>query len=680
MPKRPASRDELSELMADKLEQSALDAGAAKKLKFEMITGDQARELGLPIHLGGFRIPYFNVDGSVSKFWRFRYLETTLSGFDKATNKKGLRYIQPKGSLNQIYLPPFVDWSAIAQDTTQSIVITEGELKAACACYHDIPTIGLGGVWCFRSSTAHLALLEQFDEFKWKDRTVRICYDSDAGNNTNILAAENALAKELVRLGAWVQVVRIPALQPPAKTGIDDFIVSEGAQEFISLLATGTDWLACKELFELNEEVVYAKDPGVVIQLANLQRHSIRSFIDHAYSTRRYMEEVVSGRNTRMVERSAPAEWIKWPCRAVVERVTYAPGQDRITTANELNTWRGWGCMPSPGDVTPWEELMEYVFQDEPQHRNWFEQWLAYPIQHPGTKMFTAVVFWGTKHGTGKSYIGYTMAEIYGKNATEIGDQNLQGSFNDWAEDKQFVIADEITGGDKRHAADRMKSMITQKQLRINQKYVPSYTVPDCVNYYFTSNHPDAFFLEDADRRFFIHELGHDPLPNDFYQNYGAWLAAGGARALFDYFLNMDLTGFSAEAKAPTTRSKVDMIDNGRSDIGAWVAMLKSQPEAILRVGEVELPYRLATAHELHELYDRNKNGKTTQVGMARELSRQSFTRVNQGQPVSTDFGKHKLWLVRPIDNHEGLTEAELAEIYRVERGASCVRKVTMKY
>ena len=680
MSKRPATRDELLDMFTDKLSQSALTPKHATALKFDLVTGTEAATLKVPILLGGFKIPYFNLDGSVSSFWRYRYLESTLSGFDKATKNKGLRYVQPKGSLNQIYLPPLVDWKTIANDTTQSIVITEGELKAACACAHEIPTIGLGGVWCFRSSNAHLALLEQFDEFKWKDRTVRICYDSDAGNNTNIMAAENALAKELVRLGAWVQIVRMPTLQPPAKTGIDDFIASEGAPAFIDLLQEGVDWQACKELFELNEEVVYAKDPGVIIQLETMQRLSIRSFIDHAYAHRRYMEEVVSGRGTRMVERSAPAEWIKWPCRSVVERVTYAPGQQRITDTNDLNTWTGWGCLPVEGEMGPWHELMDYVFQDEPQFRNWFEQWLAYPLQHPGTKMFTACVFWGTKHGTGKTYIAETMRRIYGKNCTEIGDQNLQGSFNDYAVDKQFIIADEITGGDKRHASDRMKSMITQKELRVNQKYIPSYTVPDCVNYYFTSNHPDAFFIEDADRRFFIHEMGHDPLPNIFYKVYGEWLNNGGDRALFDYLLNLDLSGFSAEERAPVTRSKIDMIDNGRSDIGAWVAMLKTQPEAVLRVGEVELPYHLATAQELHSLYDRNSTGKTTHVGMARELARQSFRKANHGQPVQTDFGRHKLWIVRDIANWEDLGEQDFAVIYRTERGASCVKKVTTKY
>lgn len=680
MSKRAATRDELLDLLQDKLHESALTPKHASKLLFELIIASEAADEGLPVHLGGFRIPYFDLDGVPTGFWRYRYLENTNTGFDKATKKKTLRYVQPKGTLNQLYLPPLLNWKELAEDTTQSVVITEGELKAACGCAHEIPTIGLGGVWCFRSGASHVALLEQFKEIKWKDRLVRICYDSDASTNPNVMAAENALAKELVRLGAQVQIVRLPALAPPSKTGMDDFIASEGPVEFLNALMHGADWRACQELFALNEEVVYVRDPGVVIQLDNLQRYSTRAFIDHAFATRRYMEEQPTARGTRLVEKSAAAEWIKWPCRAEVNKVTYKPGEARITSNEELNTWQGWGCEPTEGDIEPWDELLDYVFQDDMEHRKWFEQWLAYPIQHPGAKLFTACVFWGTKHGTGKSLIGYTMMELYGKNSTEIGDQNLQGNFNDWAENKQFVMGDEITGGDKRHSADRMKSMITQRQLRVNQKYIPSYTVPDCINYYFTSNHPDAFFLEDADRRFFIHELRREPLEPEFYAKYDKWFKGSGPRYLFHHLLNVDLEGFSPEAKAPTTRSKTEMIDNGRSDIGAWVAMLKHQPDTVLRIGSEVLNWTLATAQELHELYDRNRTGKTTSTGMARELARQGVLKANKGVPVRTDFGTHRLWVVRPIDNPDALGEIACGEIFRTERGAPCVKKTTTKY
>ena len=58
-------------------------------------------------------------------------------------------------------------------------------------------------------------------------------------------------------------------------------------------------------------------------------------------------------------------------------------------------------------------------------------------------------------------------------------------------------MGDDVTGSDKRADADFLKKLITQKELRVNVKYLPAYTVKDCINYFFTANHPDSFFLED---------------------------------------------------------------------------------------------------------------------------------------------------------------------------------------
>jgi len=679
MSRRQLRREELEQLLEDKLAQSALTMEHANALHFEPFDGATAStELDVPIALGGFRIPYFNFDGTESEFWRFRYLESTVNGFAKLVGHKELRYVQPKGSLNQIYLPPMIQWADVRDNPLQPIVITEGELKAASACAHDFPTIGLGGVWCFKSGASHMPILPQLAEINWDNRAVFICYDSDAATNSKVVMAENALAQALLTLGARVHIVRMPQLMPPNKTGLDDFLLYEGRQAFAELLGSADEWGPVRELSRLSEEVIYVRDPGVILKLDSMQRLSNRAFIDHAFATRKFFQEVQSGNRIRLVEKSAAAEWIKWNKRTEVERVTYKPGQERILGSGEFNTWRGWGCLPAEGDVTPWHELMDYIFMDQPDARKWFEQWLAYPLQNPGTKLFTAAVIWGTRHGTGKSLIGYTMFKIYGPNAVEITDKELGGSFNEWAQDRQFAMGDEIAGGDKRHSADRMKSMITQNELRVNQKYVPSYTIPDCINYYFTSNHPDAFFIEDTDRRFFVHECSRPPLVPEFYSKYAQWMKGPGPHSLFDYFLHLDMTGFQPQLPAPMTASKMDMIDNGRSDLGSWVAMLKIYPEAVVRIGDRPLGYKLVTAGELHSLYDVNRQGKTTTNGMARELARQGFFKVYKGMPVPTEQGPQKLWLVGKLSGVAEMSGPEIGEFYNNERGLKC--KHTIKF
>ena len=653
--------------MLDKAAESGLPPDLAKRLSFKAYLADEVGSLGLPIQKAGFKIPYHDFQGLLTTFWRFRFLERTNEGFAALTDKKDVRYLQPKKSVNEVYIPPIINWGKVIADATIPIVITEGELKAACACAVGIPTLGLGGVWCFRSAAQHMVILPQFSQVLWTQRMVYICYDSDASRNHMVIQAENALARELLGLGAIPMIARLPSLCPPRKTGLDDFIVSEGLEEFKRIIERAVPWKAGQELHALNEEVIYVNNPGLVLRLDNLQRLAPRAFTDHAFATRRYFEEVITTNGTKMVERSAAQEWLKWPSRATVEKVTYKPGLARITDQGELNIWRGWGCSPSEGDIKPWQALLSYIFPEEADRR-WFERWLAYPLQHPGTKMATSVLIWGRIHGTGKSTLGYTMFKIYGDNAAEIQDKELSASFNEWAENKQFVLGDEITGGDKRASADRMKSMITQKQLRLNVKYIPSYTIPDCINYLFTSNHPDAFFLEDADRRFFIHEVKQRPMPDTFYTKYNKWMNGSGPHALFHHLLTLDMGDFNHQAPAPMTEAKQTMIDSGRSDLGTWIAMLRDTPEVVLRLGDKVLPYKLWTASELHVLYDTRQTGKVTVNGLSRELARAGFERVYKGQPCQTSIGGQRLWMIRPF-NDLGMTGHQLGQLYTKERG-----------
>jgi len=646
------SKAEVLAAMHLKLEGSDLSPADGKKLGYVATSADEAQAIPtLPAHKAGFVIPYFDLAGKKTKFWRYRYLEPTREGLSALTAKKDLRYTQPPKTVNELYLPPLRDWTKVADNAKHPILITEGELKAACACKHGFATIGLGGVWCFKASSQHMAMLPQFELFDWKNRPVYIVYDSDAVSNAKVSMAENALAKELTARGAETHIVRLPHLKPGIKCGLDDYLVLNDPEDLQAVLDDSTPWRAVQELYRLNEEVVYVEDPGLVLRLDNLQRLNPRGFCEHAYAPRIYYEEQITEKGTKLLEKSAAKEWLKWPARATARRITYAPGRDRVDATGEFNVWPGWGTEPEPGDVGPWNELLDFLFKKEESSRKWFQQWCAYPLQHPGEKLFTAAVLWGTVHGTGKSMVGYSLGRIYGRNFAEIGNDELDGTFNEWAENRQFILGEEITGGDKRHMADKLKSMITRKQIRINVKFVPSIALPDCINYLFTSNHPDAFYVEDTDRRFFIHEVQGTPRESEFYQRYYDWLDAGGAAHLFHHLLTVDVTDFSPKGHAPTTNSKRDMIDSGRSDLGSWVAQLRENPDAVLHHNGQPLGRSLWSTTELHTLYDPSGQGRVTANGLARELKRAGFSKVLDGMPVPGPTGiAQRLWAIRDPD------------------------------
>lgn len=601
-------------------------------------------------------------------FYRLRYLEDAATFAASIDPKKGnKRYAQPMDTLPCVYLPRTEAWVELAADPHRALLITEGELKAAAACVAGFPCVGLGGVWNFRSAKHGVDFNPVLERFNWLRRNVYLVFDSDLATNPNVAAALAQLAELLANRGAFVYVTWLPSvLGVGEKVGLDDFLVfhgEDGPAQLTTVLRQADLLGLVEPLLALNKRYVYVSNPGLLLNQETLTKHKPGALAEHlAAPTTCFVAKITEG-GVRYEKASAGAVWLRWPLRTEVDRITYAPGKTRFIKNGQalFNTWPGWGCQPRKGSVKPFLTLVDHLFHGaEPWAREWFLRWLAYPLRYPGTKLFTSVLFHGRLHGTGKSLIGYTMKRLYGANFTEIKQKHLHGDFNEWAENKQFVMGDDITGSDKREDNDVLKSMVTQEELRINAKFVPTYTVPDCINYYFTANQIDAFFLEDDDRRNFIHEVKVSPLTEEFYMDYAMWLDGDAGPAVFDYLLNLDLGDFNPAARAPLTTAKERMIADGQSDLGSWVRQLLADPDPILKIGHVSVTRDLFTNAELLQLYDPSGKTKVTANGLGRELRRAGAEPLNEGRPVRVGGALARFY---PVRNGSAWAEATPAAI-----------------
>lgn len=644
-PAKRKKQGQVHVLAAEKLAASELTLEEASRLGMEFLEPHQTAALGHE-PLRSLKINYFDIDGKPAidwpkhpPFYRLRYLEEP-NGFDKLTEGKAQRYTQPIDTACCAYFPNSQPWPDLAQDVETALLITEGELKAASACKHGFNTIGLGGVYNWRSLPKGLEFLPELERINWVKRYVYVCFDNDYQTNPMVCAALAELAQALVERGAFVYVATFPVVEEGVKTGLDDYLLAYGPDSLREVLHLAKPLGMTQALFDFNKRYTYVHSPGLILAKDNMQKIAPGAFVDHKEAGARTYEQSlkVDGTISRRPVSAAKA-WISWPQRDEVSALTYAPGKEtRLGT--EYNIWPGWGCEPKKGDIKPFMELLDHLFTGaEPEARAWFIKWCAYPIQFPGTKLFCSAVFHGVQQGTGKSLVGYTLKEIYGKNFTEISQADLHGGFNEWADGKQLVMGDDVTGSNKREDNDILKKLITQKEIRINTKYIPSYTVPDCLNYFFNSNHPDAFFLEDTDRRFFIHEVLVEPREQKFYTAYMKWLRSGGPEAIFYHFQHMDLRSFDPNARAFKTAARDRLIADVQSDLGAWVRRLRSLPEQVLKAGEIKLTKDLFTNKELLMLYDPLDRGKVTPNGLGRELKRAGIHQVLGGNLVQPAKG-----------------------------------------
>jgi hypothetical protein len=350
--------------------------------------------------------------------------------------------------------------------------------------------------------------------------------------------------------------------------------------------------------------------------------------------------------------------WLSSPDRRKFDDLVFIPGKPQIHDGS-INLWRGWGVAPADGDVTPWNQLLDHLFNGDVEMRRWFECWAAYPIQNPGEKMNTAVVFWSSQQGVGKTLIGETIGLIYGEHFKTISATELHGSFNGWARDCQFVLGEENSSADHRADSNKLKHLITGSTVFVNEKYLPAMVMTNRVNFIFTSNHPDAFHLEAHDRRFFVWSITAPKMRDEFYKSFVKWRDSGGAAALMHYFLQLDLSEFNPKASAPLTESKREMIEISRSEVERWIHETLADDDAITGVFGREV----ATMDEVILAYHReHPHSRCNTTAMSRALRRKH--RYSSCRAM-THHGRKSLISLTNHDEWDGRDSRAWAEEYK---------------
>jgi putative DNA primase/helicase len=267
--------------------------------------------------------------------------------------------------------------------------------------------------------------------------------------------------------------------------------------------------------------------------------------------------------------------------------------------AKTVNLFRGIRTQPDPSkSCSRWLHMLQYLCGEEDRDitpiSDWVLRWLAYPLQHVGAKMATAVVMYGDE-GTGKNMLAKAMQKIYGEHGVMITQQQLNSQFNGWLSAKLFVVANEVvTRQEMTHYVGLLKTLITEPEIQIERKGVDSRTEANHANLMFFSNELQPLKIMPRDRRYMVIRTPK-PKPKAYYADVGAEIANGGAQALYAYLLALDLGEFSPHTDALFTDAKRDLIE-----IGMSAAELFWQD---LHDGTLGLPYVPAQSDHVYRAY-----------------------------------------------------------------------------
>jgi putative DNA primase/helicase len=235
---------------------------------------------------------------------------------------------------------------------------------------------------------------------------------------------------------------------------------------------------------------------------------------------------------------------------------------------------------------------------------HWVLSWLAYPLQNPGAKMQTALLFFGEKQGTGKSlFFEGIVKPIYGAHGATGGQHQLEAQYTHWRSQKLFVLFEEILSRqDKYSHFGLIKHMITGRDMPISQKFKDDRTEANHMNVVMLSNEFQAVPIEPEDRRFQVAEA-RNPLDPLLLADIRDALDNGLSAAFYAFLLEYPLGDFTPHTKPVMTSSKERMINFGRPD---WEAFYLTWA-----AGELSVPYSSCLSEDLYVIYARycNKYG-----------------------------------------------------------------------
>ena len=351
-----------------------------------------------------------------------------------------------------------------------------------------------------------------------------------------------------------------------------------------------------QDLEAMLERFAYWSDKDQVIDLANPWRvFTVQGFKHFTAASSRLLVGPRGGETHVPIAR----DWLEHEARVQVEGFAFEPGRPRITAdvngRPAVNLWNAPG-IASRALPSDWEQRaaifdahLAYLIPDADE-RDHVVRWLAHRVQRSGELPgWHLLLVANNVQGTGRNWLARMLKAMLGRYVIEGLDLRrvLDGGFNAELEQAIVAVVDEIREGGQEHwrHAEYLKSFLTEKTRTINQKYLATYEVRNCLGVMLFSNHLDALPLDETDRRLYVARCTQEPREGSYFDSiYTALENLDTLRALYERLMTVELDGFPIAGRAPDSATKLDVIEHGRTDEEAELRrLIREWPSDVMR-------------------------------------------------------------------------------------------------
>jgi hypothetical protein len=202
--------------------------------------------------------------------------------------------------------------------------------------------------------------------------------------------------------------------------------------------------------------------------------------------------------------------------------------------------------------------------------------------------------------------------------------------------------------------------LVTGESIVVNTKGSVEYSIVNHLNVVTTSNYSDSLKLDEGDRRACVVQFGKrtdEKKDGDYWASYFAWAESeDGVAALYDWLLDVDMSGFDPKGWAMETSWKEQVTDSTRSAMEKWVRDLWEDPTLVLppimEGAKVLTPEQLAHAYSPED----NMRVQGLKNNLGKHMQDMGFELLR----IKADGRTVRLWAVArgtPICNEEARKE-----------------------
>jgi hypothetical protein len=305
-------------------------------------------------------------------------------------------------------------------------------------------------------------------------------------------------------------------------------------------------------LLKLQERFCLSKIGGEIRVIDRKKPFDYFKKVDGDLLFKRYLEALDIAHNPKDVIKDF---WISGKT-LMYDTVAFSPLKTPKTT---LNHWVGPVVQPSKQDCSQiLDFLYEVICNGDQQSFDYLCSFISHCLIKPEEKPGICIVLIGGQ-GTGKGVFFQLMRSIWKHTTLLINDMDsITGRFNSSLEKHFIVCLDEaLFVGDKK-SLDRLKSMITEPTITIEQKYQPTRTIGSYHRFFAATNRDRFTHIERDDRRFLFLRSGdsHKQDTNYFAKLVGSFSDEKSISGFVDHLLTN--TPALDIRKKPPTQEHVD--------------------------------------------------------------------------------------------------------------------------